>query len=300
MMKLIRNSIIVFLLLSSFGSSSQELLCTVDMDTRQVEGAQQLSVFETLKTAIYEFMNNKIWTSYKHEDNERIECSILLTITAHDNNLFSGNLSVGLRRPVFNSNYNSVLINYIDSDISFDYIESQPLDFNQNTYTNNLVSLLAYYAYIFIGLEYDSFASEGGNHAFEAAQNVVNAAQNSNFVGWKAYDSQRNRYWLLENITNPSYAPLRKFYYEYHRLGLDVMYDNPDGGRQAILKTLNYLKEVKQVRAGLFLLQIIADAKRDEIVNVFSEGSSVEKNNALEVMKVVDPANVQDYKKITQ
>jgi hypothetical protein len=278
---------------------SQEILCSVEIDTRQVEGTEK-KVFETLRNAVYEFINNRKWTGYEFELNEKIECSILLTIEERiGSDEFRASLNLTLRRPVLNSTYNSPLFNYIDRNFNFKYVEFQPLDFDQNTYLTNLTSVLAYYVYIFIGLDFDTFVLEGGTPYFEIAQNIVNSAQNSNAEGWKSFENQRNRFWLVENLMNPSYKPIRKFFYEYHRRGLDVMYDDPDKGRQAIGKSLKYLEEVKKSRPGLFLLQIILDAKRDEIINVFSEGSASEKNNAAEIMKKIDPSHTTDYQRIT-
>lgn len=277
---------------------AQELLCSVEIETRQIEGTDK-KVFETLKDAIYEFINNRKWTGYEFEINEKIECSILLTIEERiSSDEFRGSLNLTLRRPVYNSIYNSTLFNYIDRDFRFTYVEFQPLEFDQNTFTSNLTSVLAYYIYIFIGLDFDSFILEGGTQYYEVAQNIVNSAQNSTFDGWKSFDSQRNRFWLVENLMNPSYKPIRKFFYEYHRRGLDVMYDDPETGRQAIGRSLKYLQEVKKSRPSLFLIQIILDAKRDEIINVYSQGSASEKNQAVEIMKEVDPSHTTDYQKI--
>lgn len=278
---------------------SQEILCSVEIDTRQVEGTEK-KVFETLKNTIYEFINNRKWTGYEFELNEKIECSILLTVEERvSSDQFKGSLNLTLRRPVLNATYNSPLFNYVDRDFDFTYVEFQPLDFDQNTYLSNLTSVLAYYIYLFIGLDFDTFILEGGTPYFEIAQNIVNAAQNSNAKGWKSFDSQRNRFWLIENLMNPAYKPIRKFFYEYHRRGLDVMYEDPENGRQAVGRSLKYLQEVKKSRPGLFILQIILDAKRDEIINIYSEGSSTEKNEAVEIMKQVDPSHTTDYQKIT-
>jgi hypothetical protein len=277
---------------------AQELLCEVEIDTRQVEGTEK-KVFESLKTALFEFMNNRIWTGYEFEVNEKIECSMLLTI---ENRIsfdeFEGSLTLALRRPVFNSNYNTVLFNYIDRDIRFKYVEFQPLDFDRNTFTSNLTSIFGFYAYLFIGLDFDSFGNNAGSPFFESAQSIVNAAQNSTSSGWKSFEDQRNRFWLLENITNPAYAKVRQFYYEYHRKGLDQMYDDPDKGRQNILKSLKHLQEVKKTRPGLFILQVIMEAKRDEFINIFSEGSSSEKSEAVNVLKELDPSHTTDYQRI--
>jgi hypothetical protein len=240
-------------------------------------------------------MSNRIWTGYEYKYNEKIQCSFLFTITDKTGSRFKGKLTIGSQRPVYNSTYNSVLLNTIDKDIEFDYIEYQPLDFYENSYTSNLTSILAFYAYIIIGLDFDSFTLNGGDQFYQIAQNIVNAAQNSSEKGWKSFENQRNRYWLVENLTNPAYDPINDFLYEYHYKGLDMMYEDPEVGRKNVLGSLNYLKETRKQRAGLYMLQIISDAKRDEIINVFSQGTRAEKNEAGLIMKEIDPAHSKDY-----
>jgi hypothetical protein len=291
--------IILFSFTLSF-VNAQELFCNVDVNSQQVQGSDR-RVYETMKTAIYDFLNNRTWTNYDYKFAERIECSILINVTDRpDATLFKCDMTIAVRRPVFNSSYNTALLNFIDRDVEFEYIENQPLDFNTGIFSSNLTSILAYYAYLIIGLDFDSFLQEGGDPYYEAALNIVNLAQNTSYKGWKSFESTKNRYWLLENITNPSYAGIRNFYYEYHIKGLDVMYENPDNGRKTILQTLKYLQEVKRARPGLVILQVIADAKRDELVNVFSEGSATEKMEAVNILKEIDPSNTMTYQKILQ
>lgn len=290
--------IIVILALTTRALPAQELLCEVEIDTRQVEGTDK-KVFETLRNSLYEFMNNRIWTGYEFEVNEKIECSMLLSIEKRiSTDEFEGTLTVALRRPVYNSTYNSVLFSYIDRDIRFRYVEFQPLDFDQNTFTSNLTSIFAFYGYLFIGLDFESFGKDAGAPFLEIAQNIVNSAQNSSSTGWKSFEDQRNRYWLLENLTNPAYAKIRQFYYEYHRKGLDMMYEDPDRGRQNITRSLKYLQEVKKTRPGLFFLQILMETKRDEFINIYSEGSSSEKSEAVNILKELDPSHTTDYQRI--
>ena len=291
---------LVLILLSLFSllkTNAQELNCSVDVNTQQVQSSDK-RIFETLKNSMYEFLNNKSWTGYDYKLNERIECSILLTVNERNGDQFNGTLTIASQRPVYNSTYNTVLLNTVDKDIDFSYVEYQPLDFNENTFTSNLTSILAYYAYIIIGLDFDSFTLNGGSQFFQVAQNIVNVAQNSSNKGWRYTENRKNRYWLVENLTNPAYDPIHKFFYEYHLKGLDMMYEDPDKGRANILKSLNYLQETKRQRAGLLILQLIADAKRDEIVNVFSKGSTAEKSQAVTIMKDLDPSHSSTYQKI--
>jgi hypothetical protein len=292
--------ILGLLYFSSTGIQSQELLCGVDVNSQQIQGVDK-TIFETLRNTMYEFMNNTAWTEYQYKVDERIECSILLTInevvSAEE---FKGTLTLALRRPVYNSSYNSPLFNYIDKDVQFSYVKSEPFLYSENTFTSNLTSILAYYAYVFIGLDFDSFTLEGGTPFYQVAQNIVNAAQSSSYKGWQSFENTKNRYWLVENLTNPSYKPVRSFLYEYHMKGLDMMYDNSSTGRANILYSLKYLQDVKKVRPGLLILQIITDAKRDEFVNVFSEGAFGDKSSAVAIFKDIDPANSTTYQKILQ
>jgi hypothetical protein len=295
-----RIIIILILSLILLKTQAQELICNVEVSSQQIQGSDR-RIYETLKNAIYEFMNNQSWTNYNYKYNERIECSILINVTERPSpELFRCDMTLALRRPVFNSSYNSVLFNFIDKDVDIEYIENQPLDFNVGMFSSNLTSILAYYAYIMIGLDFDSFMLNGGNPFYEAALNIVNAASSTDYSGWNSAEGTRNRFWLLENLTNPSYSGIRSFYYEYHMQGLDIMYETPEKGRQAILSTLNYLQQVKQSRPGLLILQIIADSKRDEFVNIFSEGVATEKSNAVKILNEIDPSNAMTYQKILQ
>lgn len=294
--------IFILLILSLFilTARSQEFYCTVEVSSQQIQGSDR-RIYESMRNAIYEFMNNRNWTNYNFKNNERIECSILINVTERPSpDYFRCDMTLALRRPVFNSSFNSVLFNYIDKDIEIEYIENQPLDFSPGMFSSNLTSILAFYSYIMLGLDFDSFMLNGGNPYYEAAQNVVNTAQNENYTGWKSSENTKNRFWLLENITNPSYSGFRSFYYEYHLKGLDVMYETPEKGRAAILSSLGYLQRIKQSRPGLLFIQIIADSKRDELVNVFSEGLATEKTSSVKILNEIDPANAMTYQKILQ
>ena len=292
MKKVILFFIILFLFKQSF---TQELYCNVNVNFQQVEGTET-KVFENLERALFEFINNRKWTNYNFGVEERIECTILLNISERiSSDEFKGTLNIALKRPVFNSAYNSTTLNYIDRDFQFEYVEFQPLEFQDNVFTSNLTSVIAYWVYMFLGIDFDTFTLYGGTPYYEKAESIVNSAQNESYPGWKAFESQKNRYWLVENMMNPSYQPIRKFLYEYHRRGLDIMYEDASGGRAKILKTLKYLQTIQNQRPGLFLMQIIMDAKSDEFVSVFSEGSPSEKNQAINLLKEIDPANSDKY-----
>ncbi|HNX86046.1 MAG TPA: DUF4835 family protein [Bacteroidales bacterium] len=300
MTRSITIALIVFLLVQGTKVSGQEFNCIVNVTSQKVEGTDK-RVFESLQNAMYEFINNRKWSNYNIKTEEKLEATILLTVNERlGSDEFRGNLNVVLRRPVFNSAYNSVLLNYVDKGFQFRYIEYQPLDYSDGTFTSNLTSVLAYYAYVFLGYYFDSFSPYGGGPFFEKAQEVVTSAQNAPEAGWKAYEGEKNRYWLVSNLLNPAYSGLRDFSYNYHRLGLDQMYEKVDAGRTSITESLTSIQKVYNARPGLFSLQLLFDAKRDEIINIYGDERvpPMEKNAVVNMMKEMDPANGSKYASI--
>ncbi|HKK09236.1 MAG TPA: DUF4835 family protein [Bacteroidales bacterium] len=292
--------ILLFSVLLSTQVSAQELDCNVRVNSRMVEGSDK-QVFNNMQKAIFEFMNNTKWTDYEFQINERVECTFLFTINERISaDEFSGKLNVVVRRPVFGSSYNTPLLNWEDKNIHFYFIESQPIEFNENTYTTNLASILAFYSNIILGLDFDSFEKFGGTEFFTKAQNIVSIAQSGNETGWSSFDSQKNRYWLAENYTNNSYAAIREASYLYHRQGLDKMQDNVDIGRSKVVEAIELLKVVNEQRPNLFILKLFLEAKSDEIVDIFKEGTSMEKTTVVNILKELDPANSSQYDKIMQ
>jgi len=295
-----RPYLLIAFLLLFYRPFAQEFECNVNVSATQVEGSDK-KVFETMQNAIYEFMNNRKWSNYNIRVEEKLECTILLTVTDRlSADEFRGNLNVVIRRPVFNTAYNTVLLNFIDKGFQFRYVEFQPLDYSDGTFTSNLTSVLAFYSYMFLGLYFDSFSPSGGTQFFEKAQEVVNAAQNAPESGWKAYESERNRWWMVNNYMNPANSALRDFGYTYNRLGLDQMYDKVDQGRNSVTESLQYLQKLYNAKPGLFALQLIFDAKRDEIVNIYSDQrvSPTEKTTVANLLKEIDPANSSKYQAI--
>ncbi len=288
----------ILVLLIGIKSHGQEFLVSVSVNAPTIEGTDR-RVFESLQSALYEFMNNRKWTNVNIKNLERIECTMMLTIRERmSSDEYKGTLNIVLQRPIYKTSYNSVQLNFIDENIQFRYLESQPLEFSVNAFSSNLTATFAFYAYIMLGLDFDSYSLNGGDAFFTAAENIVNSAQNANERGWKAFDGNRNRYWLVENLRNPAYRGLRQFLYEYHRTGLDVMADNQDEGRANIATALSYLEQAKKSRSDLFFLQLLTDAKRDEIINIFSKGSPQEKTKVANIMREVDPSNASKYEKI--
>jgi len=280
---------------------SQEFLCNVQVQAKEIGGVDQ-SVFDELKTATFEFMNNRKWSNLNFKISERIECTFIFTITnaQQGGDEFAANLNIVLQRPIYGTDYNSVVLNMIDNDVVFKYIPSQNMEYVDNTFTDNLTSLLAFYAYIMIGLDQDTYSLYGGTPMYEKAMAVVTSAQNTRFKGWQAFEGNKNRFHMAENLLNSAYQSLRKFEYEYHRKGLDIMSKNVDGGRTAIAATLPYMKQVYDKRPGLYLFQLVLEAKRDEIINIFSEASPAEKVQMINIMQEIDPPNGSKYERVNK
>ncbi|MEI8005855.1 MAG: DUF4835 family protein [Bacteroidota bacterium] len=297
-----RILLILLVTLLAVSSQAQEMNCIVSVSSQQIEGTDK-RVFETLQNAIYEFMNNRKWTNYNFRVEERIECTMLITINQRlSADEFSGNINLVLRRPILNSAYNSVLLNYIDKGFQFRYTEFQPLDYSDGTFTSNLTSVIAYYTYLYLGLYFDSYSQNGGQAFLVKAQEVVTSAQNANEPGWKAFDGTHNRYWLVENFLNPSNSALRDFYYKYHRLGLDQMYEKVDAGRESCTQSFDGIKTLFNTKPDLFAIQLIIDAKRDEFINVYSDQKvpPTEKATVVNILKEIDPANGSKYQAILE
>ena len=270
--------------------------------SQSVQGSNK-QVFETLQNAIYEFMNNRVWTNHVYTMEERIECNLMFNITeqlsADD---FKGTLTIQVRRPIFNTNYNTVTLNFVDNDIRFKYVEFSPLEFDLNSHYLNLTSILGFYAYYILGLDYDSFSLFGGSTYFANAERVVLNAQNAVEGGWKPMDdiSHKNRYWLAKDMIDTDYAPVREFNYRFHRLGLDVMDEQIIEGRAEITNSLELLQQVyrKKPDPYMYLLRLVFDAKVDEIVNVYTESYAEERNRAYDILTEVDKPNANKYKAI--
>lgn len=279
---------------------SQELNCAVSINATQIQ-TSDAGIFKDMENAIEQFMNGRKWTNDTYKNHEKILCNFLITITKMPAiGSFSASVQVQSARPVYNSTYTSLLFNFADREWEFEYIESMPLEYNDNTFTSNLTSMLAYYAYLMIGLDYDSFSELGGTPYFQRALAVVNNAQQSNLPGWQAIGSNRNRYWMVENLNNPQMTDLRKAVYNYHRLGLDTFESNPDESRQVILNGLREIKKVRDVNPNSILVVSFFDAKGKEISNIFSDGNIQVRRQAYDIVTAIDPSNRTTYEKMIQ
>jgi len=290
----------LLLSLFSFLLHAQEFNCQVQVSSAQIEGTEK-KVYQTLQQALYEFINNRKWTNLAYKPEERIECTILITVNERvSSDMFKGKLNLVLQRPVYKTSYNSTVFNYVDKDFDFNYLESQNLEYSPDAFTSNLTSVIAFYLNIFLGIDADTFTKYGGTPYFEKAQAIVNTAQNVPEKGWKAFESQKNRYWLVENLLNSSYSGVREGLYDYHRLGLDVMTENIELGRSGVTDCIDQFQKANRSRPGLFLLQLMLDAKRDEIINIYSEAAPQDKVKVMAVLKEIDPANSAKYQKIME
>ncbi|HJX70481.1 MAG TPA: DUF4835 family protein [Bacteroidales bacterium] len=294
--------VILTIMLFMVNSPAQELICNVQVITQQIQGTNK-QVFQTLQTSIYEFMNNTSWTNHVFETDERIECTMLFNIKEQVSvDEFKGTLQIQSRRPVYNTSFNSVVMNYVDNDIQFKYVEFQPLEFSETSHLTNLTSLLAFYAYIIIGMDYDTYSFKGGTPLFQAAEKIVNNAQNAQERGWRAMEStgRKNRYWLMNNILNEDFSLLREFTYKYHRLGLDMMYEKTNESRTNIAEYLRLLQQISREKPDpfMFYLQVLLDAKSDELVSIFKESFQEEKTRVYALLSEIDPSHGSKYEQI--
>lgn len=279
---------------------SQDLSCKVTI----LDNAIQLTdkrIFRTLEAVLTEFMNTTKWSNDKIQSNEKIECSIQIVLTAYDqpSNHFTGSGQIQCVRPVYGTSYNSVLFNFLDDSWEFDYTEFQRLDFNENSYSSNLTSLMGFYAYYILGLDYDSFGMLGGTPYFNKALNVVQSAQQGGMTGWKPFEkAMRSRYNLIDNILNEQFKPIRETYFKYHRQGLDIMIKNPEDARKNIYTCLEMVQKVYKTNPNTAVLQMFFEAKSDELVNIFKNAGPSEKPKVVALLNEINITNTSKYEKI--
>lgn len=284
--------------------SAQELNCQVSIITDaklEVTSVEQ-EVFQQLEQTIYEMMNNTQWTKDKFTVEERINCNIQLQIREIPSpGTYSGSMQIQVSRPVFNSSYNTTLFNFQDDDITFNFSRNSVLVYAPNQFRDNLTSILAFYAYFILGMDYDSFSMKGGTKYFNEAQQIVTNAQASGFAGWKSNERNRaNRYWLVDNILHELFSPLRECIYDYHRKGLDVIYDDPIVARNEVYNALNKLTKVVSSRPNSLNLLNFVQAKSNELKSMYADAEVSDKNNIVNLLKRLDPANSSKYQEILE
>lgn len=302
MLKKLLILLVMSLLITSL--SAQEFRCGVTVNYQKLQSTTQqyetgdVKIFETMKHAIEDFVNNRQWTNIELEMNEKLDCSISIILSERSSATdFKGQISVQLRRPVYNSNYTSGVLNYLEgNDFMFSYNESQPLEFDPNSFYDNLSSTLAYYCYIMLGMYFDSYGPNGGEPFFEMARTIAQTAGTTGYKGWKSNDSQKARYWFMENHTNSAYEALHSVYYYYYRLGLDMMTKDQPTARQNIIKALRYLQQVHKVRTNLLSVTQFIDVNMAEIVSIFTPAPQVEQQEVYNIIKDIAPINVTKMK----
>lgn len=295
------SSLLLFaILLITAPLAAQELNCSVTINSTKIQTSDR-NVFRDMKTAFEQFMNTRKWTNDNYKPYEKIKCNMLIVINEMPSpGNFTATVQVQSARPVFNTNYSSLVFNFADREWEFEYIESLPMEYNDNTYTTNLTSMLAVYAYLMIGVDYDSFSELGGTPYFQKALQVVNNAQSANRTGWQSLGSNRNRYWIVENYNNNQMTDVRKALYAYHRLALDTFDQDPDKSRTIILKALKDIKKIRDLNPSGILVISFFDAKTKEITNLFSTGNIQIRREVYDIMTAVDPSNQSNYQKIIQ
>ncbi len=293
-------SILFFLLFTTTIVQAQELRCNISVNSNKLTSANK-NVFRTMQADLYEFMNNKKWTKHNYTNAERIECSITIQITRQlSSNEYEGTLNIQSKRPVYNSSYKTTILNVQDEYFRFKYEEYQTIEYAETDNKDNLTSVLAYYAYVILGFDYDTFSLNGGTEYFEKARQILNESQNAVGAknGWKAFESDYNRYWLVENMLNKSYSSYRECLYRYHRKGLDAMADGVEAGRAEIADCLKLIQKVFRTRSKLYITQVFFDAKSSELVSLFSQSYPDEKNRVIQLLSECDPSNSSRYEAI--
>lgn len=288
-----------FSLFGFFSAYAQELRCNVIVNDQQVQ-TQERQIITGMREAISQFMNTKEWTTDKYREFERIKCNILITLGGDSDvsqGKYTATVQIQSSRPVYGTDYESPLLTFFDRNFSFEYQPSQPLIFTENAYTTNLTAMLAYYAYVMLALDYDSFANQGGNPFLQRILNILNNSQQANYPGWNSSDT-RNRYWLSENLNNPQFLAYREGLYQYHRLAMDVFGKNPEEARKKIIEVLQKLKQVNQTRPASVTINAFFDSKADELVNIFSEGNPVVIKQAVDLLVLIDPTNASKYRSL--
>ncbi|RYY13887.1 MAG: DUF4835 family protein [Chitinophagaceae bacterium] len=300
--------LVVILLMSGIVLSgqlfSQELTARISVNATQVSSQTDKKIFQTLQTGVTNFLNTRKWTSETFKTNEKILCNFLITINeAVGGNVYKATLTVQAARPVYNTAYETPLINFQDEAFTFKYIEYQPIEFNENRVTgsdplvSNLSATLAYYAYMILGLDYNSFSLRGGDPFFQKAQLIVNnAPEGRDISGWKAFDGLRNRYWLMENLTNNRYAIVHDAFYSYYRLGMDLLYENESAGRTGILNTIGQFNTMNNDIPNTMIVQFFFQGKATELIRIFKKGTPEEKQKAQEMLVKLDISNSNRYR----
>lgn len=302
-----RKTLGIFLALFAASLSAQELNCNVQINSDMIEGSNK-SVFNTLQQAISDYVNNTRWTNLTFAENERIECNMTMIVSSVADNIFTAEMQIQARRPVYGTTYTTPLLNIKDNNFNFEYQEYDRLEYQQNVFTTNLTAMLAYYCYLIIGEDMDSFSRIGGSPFFTQCENIVNVCQtasmsDSEIAGWSGIalrTSNRNRHAIINNLLDESFKKYREFYYEYHRLALDEMTQNVANARARIAAGIPTLRDARRAKPHGHLISIFLDTKADELVNIFKKGTADEKKKVYEILMDIDPTRQSLYDQINE
>lgn len=283
---------------------AQELNARVTVLSNRMPNTVDRKIFQTLQTSLQNFLNNRKWTKLSFQPAERIACSFLLNLERMpEQNVYEATLTIQAGRPAYNTSYLSPIINFQDPAVSFRYVEFQPMEFNENRVStgdpliSNLTAVFAYYVYIILGADQDSYVQRGGDPFYQSALNIVNNAPDARYItGWKSFDGIRNRYWLSENFINSRYAVIHDVYYGYYRRGFDMMHEDEQMAREAIINVLVYLENLHKEIPNLMVLQFFLLGKADELINVYKKAPNDMKQRARDILTRIDIANAARYK----
>lgn len=291
-----RNLVVVFFFFIGITVYSQQLNCTVTVDSKQITNVNQ-QIFKSLQTSLTDFINKTDWTGQLLKQNEKINCSIYITLNSGSTDQFSGTIQVQSSRPIFDSTYSSPVFNFNDKDFNFRYVEFENLIYNPNTFDSNLVAVIAYYCHIILGMDADSFVEQSGTSYLEAAQNIATLAQQSGYKGWTQTEGNQNRYFLISDLLSPTFSPIRSVSFQYHS-ALDEMTKELKSAKENVKTALISLNKVHAVRPNAFLTRVFFDAKSDEIVSIFSGGPSISITDLVDNLNTVSPMNSSKWSTI--
>jgi len=287
---MIRSIFSIFLILAFGIVQAQQLNCTVNVNADKAASTNR-QIFNTLEKSLTEFVNKTDWTGVTYKQEEKINCSMFVTVTAYASDQFTATIQVQSSRPTYNSTYSSPVLNFNDKDFSFRYVEFQNLTFNPSNFDSNLISVIAFYSYVIIGMDGDTFSKQGGSKYLETAQDVANVAISGGYKGWSQSDGTQNRYFLINDILSNTFSPFRDALYEYHFEGLDLMHKDLNVAKLKINDAINTLGKINNTRPNAFLTRVFFDAKSDEIVSIFSAGPSMDIRDLIGSLNTISPLN---------
>ncbi|MAD58870.1 MAG: hypothetical protein CMB81_00880 [Flammeovirgaceae bacterium] len=298
---MIRVYILLLLIcLTPLYSYTQELNSKVLVNTEKLQSSEKL-LFEEMESSIEQFLNNQIWTGDKFNTQEKINCNFIINIINEpSSNQYEATVQILSSRPIYNSSYETILLNHGDREWIFEYFPSQTIEFVENGFNDNLTSLLSFYAYMIIGIDYDSFEEKGGEESFKLAWKILNTSQNSGYKGWDQFGSRKNRYWICENFLNPEFERVRKAIYSYHIKGMDKLYLDPIESRSTIMGDINSLNDVNKKNFNSAIVNLFIDAKADELTKIFKGGSLNERRQVFNLLSEISPSNIDVFNKILE